>query len=161
MTRTTLAKGYIDSIDKVARFTDKMSGLGVGIIYFSDLFEVPIRNNQTTPGSKKVLDWTDKHRINFLKLVEDIKHHPDFTFISQSSRHNRQGQTFEFQYKDGTKVLFGNLVIGNEPDDAATYCYVKPDGSMDAHNNVREGGTNRNYTSTNELKKYRPERDDL
>jgi MoaA/NifB/PqqE/SkfB family radical SAM enzyme len=161
MTRTTLAKGYIDSISKVAQFTNKMSKLGVGIIYFSDLFEVPIRNDQTTPGSKKILNWTDEHRIDFLKLVEDIKNHPDFTFISQVGRHKEQGQTFEFQYKNRAKVLFGNLVIGNESDDIATYYYIKSDGSMGVHNNICQKKINRNYTSINEIREYRPERDDL
>ncbi len=56
--------------------------------------------------------------------------------------------------------MLGSLVIGNEPNDEATYCYVKPDGSMDTHNNARKK-TNRKYVSIDELKEYRPERDDI
>ena len=161
MTRTTLAKGYVDSLDDILEFTDKMSRLGVSIIYFSDLFKVPIRDKQTTPGSQKILKWTDDHRVDFLNILNSVKQSADFEFISQSGRHNDQGQTFEFRYKkNGARILLGNLVIGNEPDDEATYCYVKPDGSMDTHNNAREK-TSRKYISIEEAKKYRPERDDI
>jgi len=161
MTRTTLAKGYIDSLNDVSIFVEKMSKLGVNMVYFSDLFEIPDRNEKTTPGSQKVLNWTDEHRIDFLKLLNNIKGDSNFEFISQSSRHKEQGQTFEFRHKkSGIKILFGSLVIGNEPDKEMTYFYIKPDGSMEAHNNAREG-TNRRYVSIDQIKEYRPGRDDI
>lgn len=161
LTRTTLAKGYIDSVDDIKEFVENMSSLGVGIVYFSDLFEVPTRNQETTPGSKKVLQWTDEHRVNFMGLIEDVKNNEDFEFISQSGRHKEQGQTFTFKHKQsGVKVLFGNLTIGEESDTEATYCYVKPDGSMEAHNNARRE-TGREYVDLENIKEYRPERDDI
>lgn len=158
MTRTTLANGFIDSIDKIEKFTKWMSRLGVKIIYFSDLFEVPIRNEQTTPGSKTVLQWTDEHRIDFDRILDDVRSSKDFKFVSEYTRHNQEGRTFEFQYiESGIKVLFGDLVIGDESEDVPTYAYVKPDGSMEAHNNAREQ-TKRSYVSLAEIKKYRPGR---
>ncbi|MBU1132113.1 radical SAM protein [Patescibacteria group bacterium] len=161
LTRTTLAKGYIDSVDDIKEFVENMSSLGVGIVYFSDLFEVPTRNQETTPGSKKVLQWTDEHRVDFMGLVEDVKNNDDFEFVFQSGRHKEQGQTFSFKHKQsGVKVLFGNLTIGEESDIEATYCYVKPDGSMEAHNNARRE-TGREYVDLENIKEYRPERDDI
>lgn len=161
LTRTTLAKGYIDSVGDITEFVQNMSNLGVGIVYFSDLFEIPTRNQETTPGSKKVLQWTDEHRIDFMGLVDDVRNNEDFEFISQSGRHKEHGQTFVFNHrKSGTKVMFGNLTIGEESDTEATYCYVKPDGSMEAHNNARTG-TERQYVNLEDIKKYRPEREDL
>lgn len=158
MTRTTLAKGYIDSADKIEKFTKWMSGLGVKIIYFSDLFEVPVRTEQTTPGSKPVLQWTDEHRFDFDKILDDVRNSKDFEFVSDSMRHNKEGRTFEFKHKEsGTRVLFGDLVIGDESEEVPTYAYVKPDGSMEAHNNAREY-TKRNYVSLVEIKKDRPGR---
>lgn len=158
MVRTTLAKGYIDSVDKIEKFTEWMSRLGAKIIYFSDLFEVPVRSEQTTPGSKTVLQWTDEHRIDFDKVLDEVKNSKDFEFISEFTRHNKQGRTFEFKHKESDiKVLFGDLVIGDESEEVPTYAYVKPDGSMEAHNNAREF-TKRNFVSLKEIKKYRPGR---
>jgi len=158
MTRTTLAKNFIDSVDKIEKFTKWVSGLGARIIYFSDLFEVPVRTEQTTPGSKTVLQWTDEHRIDFDKILDDVRNSKDFEFVSESVRHNKEGRTFEFKHKEsGARVLFGDLVIGDESDDVPTYAYIKPDGTMEAHNNAREY-TKRNYVSLAEIKKYRPGR---
>lgn len=158
MTRTTLANGFIDSIDKIEKFTAWMSGLGVKIIYFSDLFKVPVRNEQTTPGSKTVLQWTDEYRIDFDRILDDVRSSKDFDFVSEYTRHNKEGRTFEFKHRQsGTKVFFGDLVIGDESEEVPTYAYVKPDGSMESHNNAREY-TKRSYVSLAEIKKYRPGR---
>ncbi len=165
MTRTTLANGYIDSVEKMAAFVCWMAGLGAEIVYFSDLFHVPIRDERTTPGSQTVLHWTDEHRVSFEVLLEEMRCNDAFVFVSQSTRHNNQGRTFEFRHvESGIRVLLGDLVIGNESEERPTYAYIKPDGSMDGHNNARDIST-RQYLSPNRLKTqlriYRPGRDDL
>ena len=160
MTRTTLSKGFIDSVDKVKQFTKWMSGLGVKRMYFSDLFFVPpeVRGPETTPGSQEALEWTDKHRIDFDKLVDDVKKCKDFEFVVEYARHREQGRTLEFRHKEsGITVLFGALTIGDEPVEAPTYAYVKPDGSMDAHNNARDLAK-RKYVPLETVAKYRPGR---
>ena len=165
MTRTALTRGSIDSVEKAETFVRWMVRLGVGIVYFSDLFTVPIRNERTTPGSQTVLRWTDEHRVNFDALVAELKLNRAFEFMAESSRHNHQGRTMEFRHREsGLKVLFGDLVIGNESDERPTYGYVKPDGSMAGHNNARDA-TARKFLPSSGLKvylqKYRPGRDDL
>lgn len=55
MTRTTLAKGLIDSVDKIEKFTKWMSGLGVKMIYFSNLFKVPSGLNESLLEAKPYL----------------------------------------------------------------------------------------------------------
>ena len=160
MTRTTLAKGFIDSVDTVERFTKWMSGLGVKMMYFSDLFYVPPeeRGAETVPGSQETLEWTDKHRIDFDKLVNDVKKSKDFEFVAEYARHREQGRTFEFKHMvSGIKVLFGDLTIGDEPVEAPTYAYVKPDGSRDTHNNARDLAK-REYVPLKTVAKYRPGR---
>jgi molybdenum cofactor biosynthesis enzyme MoaA len=158
MTRTTLAKGFIDSVDKIEEFTKWMSGLGVRMIYFSDLFKVPIRDERTTPGSKTVLEWTDEHRADFDKILEDVKNSKEFELISEFTRHHQQGRTFEFKHKEsGVKVMLGDLIIGDESEEVPTYAYVKPDGSMDAHNNAREW-LKREFVDLVQIRKYRPGR---
>jgi hypothetical protein len=125
MTRTTLALGYMDSVKKVEAFVRWVADLGAGIAYFSDLFTIPIRDEQTTPGSKTILQWTDEHRINFDALLVELKRSREFEFMSESTRHNHQGRTVEFRHRrSGLKVLFGDLVIGNESEEKATYAYV-------------------------------------
>lgn len=158
MTRTTLARGFIDSLKEVQRFTSWMSSLGVKIVYFSDLFEVPTRNQDTTPGSQDVLKWTDENRINFRGIIEEVKKDAHFELVSEYTRHNDQGMTFEFRHVSGTRVMFGSLVIGNESEEAPTYAYIKPDGSMYWHNNANEV---RNLVSITEMQKYRPGRREL
>lgn len=160
MTRTTLAKDFIDSIDKVEKFTKWMADLGVKMMYYSDEFEIPeeVRGPETTPGSKENLEWQDKHRINFDGLLDDVRQSKDFEFVAESTRHREQGRTFEFKHKEsGIKVLFGDLSIGDEPVDVPTYAYVKPDGSMDTHNNARDLAK-RTYVTHKEVAKYRPGR---
>lgn len=165
MTRTTLASGYIDSVEKIDDFVRWMARLGVQIAYFSDLFQVPIRDERTTPGSQTVLHWTDDHRICFDALLEEMRHSEAFAFVSESTRHQQQGRTFEFRhYSSGVKVLLGDLVIGNEAEERPTYAYVKPDGSTDMHNNARDISARR-FVSPNRIRSYlriyRPGRDDL
>lgn len=165
MTRTTLAKGYIESAEQVSAFVRWAASLGVGIVYFSDLFSVPLRNAETTPGSQTVLRWTDDHRIAFERLLAAFRGDDAFTLVSEWSRHNHQGRTLEFRYREsGVRVMFGDLVIGNESTEQATYAYVKPDGSMDTQNNARNKDM-RLYVPTEEVKVYlrsfRPGREDL
>lgn len=158
MTRTTLAIGFIDSVDKIEKFTKWMSDLGVRMVYFSDLFKVPVRDERTTPGSKTVLEWTDEHRSDFDKIIEDVKKSKEFEFVSEYTRHHQQGRTFEFKHiASGIKVMLGDLVIGDESEEGPTYAYVKPDGSMDAHNNAREW-MKREFVDLAQIKKYRPGR---
>lgn len=158
MTRSTLASGFLDSVKEIEEFTAWMSRLGVRIVYFSNLFEVPVRNEYTTPGSTEVLEWTDKHRIPFGRIVDEMKTSIDFEFVSESTRHNDQGKTFEFRHKSGIEVLLGSLEIGNESEETASYAYIKPDGSMYMHNNACSV---RNLVSLAEIRKYRPGRDDI
>jgi hypothetical protein len=165
MTRTILARGFIDSVQKIEDFVCWMAGLGARITYFSDLFSIPVRDERTTPGSQTVLCWTDNHRISFDALLHKMRCADAFTFVSESSRHNRQGRTYEFRHcASGIKVLLGDLVIGNESEERPTYAYIKPDGSMDVHNNARDLST-RKYLSPEQmrarLKTYRPGRNDL
>ena len=60
--------------------------------------------------------------------------------------------------------MLGDLAIGNESETEATYGYMKPDGSMDTHNNARDT-SHRQFVSPEEtkayLQMYRPGRDDL
>lgn len=165
MTRTTLTKGGIDSLKKVDAFARHMDSLGVHTAYFSDLFHVPIRNEQTTPGSKEVLGWTDDHRVVFGELLADLMHSENFELLSEYTRHNHQGRMFEFRRRGyGLRIMLGDLVIGNESADEPTYAYVKSDGSMADHNNARDASA-RHFVSSNDtksyLRTYRPGRDDL
>lgn len=165
MTRTTLTRGGIDSVEKIDDFARHMDTLGVHIAYFSDLFHVPVRDDQTTPGSKRVLEWTDHHRVSFDDLLADIMDSENFELLSEYTRHNNQGRTFEFRRRGyGLRIMLGDLVIGNESSDEPTYAYVKPDGSMADHNNAR-GVSSRHFVSSNDtksyLRMYRPGRDDL
>ncbi len=165
MTRTTLATGYIDSVEQIEVFVRWAAGLGVGIVYFSDLFSLPMRSEQTVPGSKKVLGWTDDHRLHFDVLLADVIRSPAFEFVSEFPRHNEQGTTVELKHREsGIRVMFGDLAIGNESEDQATYAYMKPDGSIDSHNNARDA-KKRNYVTPEEtkayLQTYRPGRNDL
>lgn len=165
MTRTTLAKGYIDSMEQVTAFARWAAGLGASIVYFSDLFTVPVRNEETTPGSQTVLRWTDDHRIAFERLLVAFRQDDAFALVSEWSRHNHQGRTLEFRHREsGVRVMFGDLVIGNESTEQATYAYVKPDGSMDTQNNARNKNV-RLYVPPEEVKVYlrsfRPGREDL
>ncbi len=165
LTRTTLATDYIESANQIKAFTLWAASLGVSIVYFSDLFQVPVRNKQTTPGSPTPLQWTDDHRIRFQELLAAVGQDNDFVLVSESSRHNHQGRTLEFRHREsGVSVMFGDLVIGNESTERSTYAYVKPDGSMGAHNNARDTSTRAFVTPEQTrayLQIYRPERDDL
>jgi hypothetical protein len=165
MTRTVLADGFIDSIQQIEEFVSWAAGLGVGICYFSDMFQLPVRNEQTTPGSKTVMQWTDDHRTPFDGLIADVRRSNAFVFVSEFTRHNAQGRTFEFRHgESGIRVMFGDLAIGNESEDQATYGYMKPDGSMDVHNNARDANK-REFVPLEEMKAYlqmyRPGRGDL
>lgn len=165
MTRSVLANGFIDSVQQVEEFVDWAARLGVGICYFSDMFSLPVRNEQTVPGSKTVLQWTDDHRNDFDGLVADVMKSNAFKFVSEYPRHHAQGRTFEFKHNEsGIRVMFGDLAIGNESEDQATYGYMKPDGSMDVHNNARDV-SKREFVTPEEtkayLQMYRPGRDDL
>jgi MoaA/NifB/PqqE/SkfB family radical SAM enzyme len=158
MTRSTLTEGGIDDTEHVTKLTEWMAGLGVHIVYFSDLFNVPVRGPATTPGNQNVLKWTDEHRINLTDLIEDVKASESFEFVSESTRHSGQGTTWEFKHRrTGVKVLFGSLDIGNEPAGRDVYGYVKPDGSMSGTNNA---SMERDLIGVETLKKYRPKRDD-
>lgn len=53
--------------------------------------------------------------------------------------------------------MLGNLVIGNESEELPTYAYVKPDGSMDTHNNAHEW-LKREFVDLVQIKEYRPGR---
>lgn len=165
MTRSVLADGFIDSVQQVEEFVSWAARLGVGICYFSDMFRLPVRDEQTVPGSKTVLQWTDDHRKSFNELVEDVMRSNAFTFVSEFPRHNAQGRTYEFRHTEsGIRVMFGDLSIGNESADQATYAYMKPDGSMDTHNNARDR-SRREFVTPEEtkayLQMYRPGREDL
>ncbi|MBI4121785.1 MAG: radical SAM protein [Parcubacteria group bacterium] len=164
MTRTTLTKGGIDSVNKIDAFAGHMDTLGVHIAYFSDLFQMPVRNEQTVPGSKTVLKWTDEHRVAFDDLLSDIRSSGNFELLTEYTRHNSQGRTFEFRRRGySLRIMLGDLVIGNESTDQPTYAYVKPDGSMAGHNNARDAS--RQYVPANQtqayLRQYRPGRDDI
>ncbi len=165
MTRTTLAKDYIESAEQIGAFVRWATSLGVNIAYFSDLFRVPVRNKQTTPGSSTVLRWTDDHRIHFENLLAALRTDGAFALVSEWTRHDNQGKTLEFKYcESGTRVMFGDLVIGDESTERPTYAYVKPDGSLDTQNNARNTKT-RLYVPPEEVKAYlqvfRPGREDL
>lgn len=166
MTRTTLTRKGISSELEIDDFARHMDGLGVHIAYFSDLFQVPIRNNQTTPGSQEILDWTDENRVDFDEIVSDmLASWWRFKLVSEYERHNHQGRTFEFRRRrHDIRIMLGDLVIGNESTDQPTYAYVKPDGSMADHNNARETSA-RQYVSPEDtklyLRKFRPGRNDL
>lgn len=161
MTRSVLAEGGIDSVDKIDAFARHMDTLGVHICYFSDLFQVPIRSERTVPGSRKALTWTDEHRIIFDDLLADLIASEDFELVSEYTRHNNQGRTFEFRRRGyGLLIMLGDLVIGNESVDEPTYAYVKPDGSMAEHNNARDTSIPAGEMSRY-LRMYRPGRDDL
>lgn len=165
MTRTALATGGIDSIQEIERFVGWAGNLGVNIAYFSDLFTLPIRNKETVPGSQGVLTWTDEHRVPYSKLLTDVSGNSSFALRAEYSRHNNQGKTLEFTHREsGMRVMFGDLVIGNESDEIPTYAYMKPDGSMDLHNNAR-AKEKRRFVAPGKLKAYlrkcRPGRDDL
>lgn len=165
MTRTTLTSKGINCAQKIDAFARHMDGLGVHIAYFSDLFQVPIRNTQTTPGSQEILDWTDANRVDFDEIVSDVLASCRFKLVSEYTRHNHQGRTFEFRRRGyGLRIMLGDLVIGNESTDEPTYAYVKPDGSMADHNNARETSA-RQYVSPEDtklyLRKFRPGRNDL
>lgn len=165
MTRTTLATGGIDSLEEVERFVNWAGRLGVNITYFSDLFSLPIRNKETIPGSQKVLTWTDEHRVPYGDLLAGVSENSSFALQAEYLRHNNQGKTLEFTHREsGMRVMFGDLVIGNESDEVPTYAYMKPDGSMDLHNNARVKDKRR-FVAPGALKAYlqkcRPGRDDL
>lgn len=164
MTRSTLTMGGIDSLEKIDAFVRHMDSLGVHIAYFSDLFHVPVRDEKTTPGSKKVLEWTDNHRVDFEGLVSQLMQSENFEITAEYTRHANQGRTYEFSRRGlGLRVMLGDLVIGNEAEDSPTYAYVKSDGSMDVHNNARDISS-RKYVTIDQanayLKKYRPGRND-
>jgi hypothetical protein len=160
MTRSTLTKGGVNSVDAIDTFAGHMDTLGVHIAYFSDLFQVPTRDEQTTPGSKRVLEWTDRHRVAFDDLLTQLMCNRKFVLLSEYKRHNNQGRTYEFRrHGYDLRIMLGDLVIGNEAEDEPTYVYVKPDGSAGSHNNARDAS--RQYVSLSSLKKYRPGRDDL
>lgn len=161
MTRTTLIRGGIDSVEKIDVFARQMEMLGVHIAYFSDLFQMPLRDEQTAPGSRAVLQWTDEHRVAFDDLLVDIMDSEDFELLSEYTRHNSQGRTFEFRRRGyGLRIMLGDLVIGNESADEPTYAYVKADGSMADHNNARDTSVPPNET-VRYLRGFRPGRDDL
>ena len=158
MTRSTVTEGGIDDVQHVSKFTEWMAGLGAHIVYFSDLFNVSVRGQETTPGNQNVLKWTDEHRVDFASLIEEVNSNESFAFVSKTERHGGQGTTWEFKHRPtGVKVLFGSLDIGNEPAGKDVYGYVKPDGSMSGTNNASAG---RDLIGVEALKKYRPKRDD-
>jgi molybdenum cofactor biosynthesis enzyme MoaA len=161
MTRSVLAEGGIDSVEKIDTFARHMDALGVHMAYFSDLFQVPLRNERTVPGSKKVLNWTDAHRVAFEEILSEIMNSEDFELVKKYRRHNGQGGTFEFRRR-GHKILImlGDLMIGNESTGEPTYAYVKPDGSMADTNNARDHSVPASKTKRY-LMKFRPGRDDL
>lgn len=165
MTRTTLTTDGIDSVQKIDAFAGHMDTLGVHMAYFSDLFQVPIRDGRTVPGSQRVLAWTDEHRVSFEGLLADIRANEDFELLSEYTRHNNQGRTFEFRRRGyDLRIMLGDLVIGNESDEEPTYVYVKPDGSMGDHNNARDISSRQYVPSVDTrryLKTYRPGRNDL
>lgn len=161
MTRTTLIMGGIDSVEKIDLFAHQMDELGVHIAYFSDMFQVPVRDERTVPGSQTVLVWTDEHRVAFESLLADLNVSEDFEMVFEYTRHNHQGRTYEFRRRGyGLRIMLGDLVIGNESHDEPTYAYVKPDGSMADHNNARDSSVPSSKMKRY-LRKYRPGRDDL
>ncbi len=158
MVRSTLTSMGISTLEHIEKFTQRMANLGVNIVYFSDMFNVPKRGPNTTPGDLRVLHWTDRHRIDFVSLVESVQTSSKFEFVSQSARHKSQGMTYEFVHRQsGIKVLFGSLNIGNEPEGKTVYYYMKPDGSCGGTNNRDQ---KRDYISLKEYLKYRPGRED-
>lgn len=162
MTRTTLTRDGINTVEKMGAFARHMDSMGVGIVYFSDLFSVPIRGKETTPGSKKVLQRSDEQRIDFGKLLAQLRSSTRFTLLSESTRHNHQGRTFEFRQRGvKARILLGDLRIGDESEEV-TYAYVKPDGSMGGNNNARSASVRRFAdTAKAYLRRYRPGRDDI
>lgn len=162
MTRSVLAEGGIDSLKKIDAFARHMDALGVHLVYFSDLFKVPVRTEQTVSGSLQVLTWTDGHRIAFDDLLSDIMNSGDFELVTEYKRHNGQGRTYEFRRfgYGNLRLMLGDLVIGNEAIGEPTYAYVKPDGSMADTNNTRNTSVPSREIKEY-LRKFRPGRDDL
>jgi len=161
MTRSTIGRNGIDSLDEIDAFARHMDSLGVHIAYFSDFFQVPIRNEQTTPGSMEILGYTDEHRLPFDDLLAQLMHSWRFKLLSEYTRHNNQGRTYKFRRRGyGIQIMLGDLVVGNESENEPTYFYVKPDGSSGSHNNARDVSS-RQYVPREYLRKYRPGRDDL
>jgi len=165
MTRTVITDVGIDAVEKIDAFAHHMDTLGVHIAYFSDMFQVPIRNEETVPGSQTILTWSDEHRVSFDNLVAALNASEDFELLTEYKRHNNQGNTFEFRRRGyDLRIMLGDLVIGNESATDLTYAYIKPDGSIACHNNARCDSPRR-YVPVDEiksyLKAYRPGRDDL
>jgi hypothetical protein len=133
----TLQKSYIGNRQRVRQYIDWATSIGVREIYFRDLFHIANRGQRTTPGDQAKLAYTDRERIDFDRLVQEIKEDGDFVHESSMRRHREWGTTHLFTHAPtGCRIYFGTLLIGSEREGETTYFAINPDGRMTPNMNA-------------------------
>lgn len=135
----TLMKNFIGSPEEVKRYVEWAATLGIKDVYFRDLFHIVERSKRTTPGDQRKLEYTDRERIDFDRLVADISDDPEYELKEKLSRHRDWGKTYIFTHRPTeTQVSFGTLQIGSERSNEATYFAINPNGKMTPNMNASE-----------------------
>jgi molybdenum cofactor biosynthesis enzyme MoaA len=125
----TLMKDFIGNKKEVLKYLNFAKNIGVIDVYFRDLFHLENRGVSMRFAEMKKVNFTDNQRIDFYKLINDMKKVPDILFQKNMSRHVGQGQTYLFDL-NGMKVWFGTLEIGTEKENKFTYFSFMPDGNI-------------------------------
>lgn len=123
----TLMKDYIGNSEEVRRYIEYAKDLEINDVYFRDLFHLENRERSCSHANEKKLQFTDDQRIDFDKLVSEIKNLKNMKFNETLSRHRGNGRTYIFDYL-GTRISFGTLIVGTEKEDVVTYLNFQPDG---------------------------------
>ena len=123
----TLMKDYIGNAEELIKYVEYAKNLGVEDIYFRDLFHMANRDRSCAYANKAKLAFTDAQRVDFDKLISEMKLVPGVQFDEALSRHRGNGRTYIFNY-NGTRISFGTLVVGAEKEDEVTYFNFQPDG---------------------------------
>lgn len=139
----TLIREHIGDMASIKTYIDWAHKQGIRDIYFRDLFKVEHRGALTTPGRAEVLSYTDDNRIDFDKLLQDLRADSDFAEVGQGTRHSGTGSSVSFTHlPTGMMTTFGSLTIAPKEIDEEKCCIYVIDQNGDTRTDYYDSNLN-------------------